>query len=129
MAKSLVFEFCSSQFTKAAVHFTPLSIDGWHLKNGKHSINVALTEKIAVNNMSLAHGLALEGAGIALLPSFLCESEIKSGKLVPVLREWSSEIAPMHFVYPAQKYVPATIKSFIEMSSLTLRNRFNFIGN
>ncbi|OYZ21011.1 MAG: hypothetical protein B7Y39_10015 [Bdellovibrio sp. 28-41-41] len=111
------------------VHFTPLSIDGWQLKSGKRSIAVALTEKIAVNNMSLAHGLALEGAGIALLPSFLCESEIKSGKLVPILRDWSSEIAPMHFVYPAQKYVPPTIKAFIEMSSLTLRNRFSFLGN
>ena len=79
--------------------------------------------------MSLAHSLALEGAGIALLPSFFCESEVKTGKLIPILEEWTSEIAPMHFVYPAQKYVPPVIRAFIELSSVTLRNRFKFVDN
>jgi DNA-binding transcriptional LysR family regulator len=75
------------------------------------------------------NSLALEGAGIALLPSFLCESEIKTGKLIPILQEWTSEIAPMHFVYPAQKYVPPAIKAFIEMSTVVLRSRFKFVSN
>lgn len=108
--------------------FAPLSIDGWKLKNGKRSATVVISGKIIVNNLNLAHSLALEGAGITLLPSFLCESDIKSGKLIPILQEWTSEIAPMHFVYPAQKYVPPVIKAFIEMSSVTLRNRFKFVN-
>lgn len=111
----------------SCVHFTPISIDGWQLKNGKRSAAVLLPRKIVVNNMSLAHSLALEGAGIALLPSFLCEPEIKTGKLIPILQEWTSEIAPMHFVYPSQKYVPPVIRAFIELSSVTLRNRFKFV--
>lgn len=111
------------------VLFTPLSTDGWRLKSGKRATTVISTDKIVVNNMSLAHSLALEGAGIALLPSFLCESEIKTGKLIPILQEWTSEISPMHFVYPAQKYVPPAIKAFIEMSTVVLRSRFKFVSN
>lgn len=110
------------------VLFTPLSTEGWHLKNGKRATTVISTDKIIVNNMSLAHSLALEGTGIALLPSFLCESEIRTGKLIPILQEWTSEVAPMHFVYPAQKYVPPVIKAFIEMSSEALRSRFKFLN-
>lgn len=108
------------------VHFTPLLSEGWHLVNGKRSALITLTKKIVVDNMSLAHSLALEGIGIAFMPSFLCESEIKTGKLIHILQEWTSEVAPMHFVYPAQKYVPPAIKAFIEMSTVVLRSRFKF---
>lgn len=108
------------------IHFTPLSSEGWQLKNGKRSATVTLTRKIVVDNMNLAHGLALEGVGIALMPSFLCESEIKTGKLIPILPEWTSEVAPMHFVYPAQKYVPPVVRAFIELSGVALRDRFKF---
>lgn len=109
------------------VLFTPVSIDSWELKNGKRKTVVDLTKKIVVNDMTLAHNLALEGAGIAFLPSFFCDSEVKSGKLVSILKEWSSEIAPMHFVYPDQKYVSPIVKAFIEMSTDALRKRFNFL--
>ncbi len=110
------------------VHFTSISTEGWPLKNGKRKVTVPLTRKIFVNDLNLAHGLAVEGAGIALLPSFFCESEVKTRKLTPILQEWSSEIAPMHFVYPAQKYVPPVIKAFIDMSSVALKNRFQFVN-
>lgn len=113
--------------THTCVHFTPLSSEGWHLLNGKRSASVSLTRKVVVDNMSLAHSLALEGVGIALMPSFLCESELRAGKLVPILQDWTTEIAPLHFVYPAQKYVPSVIKAFIEISSLALRSRFKFV--
>jgi len=109
------------------VLFTPLSLDGWSLRNGKRSVKIQLSRKIVVNDMCLARGLALEGAGVALLPSFICEPEIKSGKLVQVLREWRTETGPMHFVYPAQRHLPPVIKAFIEMSTVALRNRFKFL--
>lgn len=104
--------------------FTPLSGDGWQLKNTKRTVKIALAKKIIVNDMSLARSLALEGAGLALLPSFVCEAEVKSGKLVQVLTEWKTETGPMHFVYPAQRYVSPSIKAFIEMATTTVRNRF-----
>lgn len=111
------------------VHFTPLSSEGWQLLNGKRSASVSLTKKIVVNDMGLAHSLAVEGVGIALMPSFLCDSELRAGKLVPILKDWTTEIAPLHFVYPAQKYVPSVIKAFIEISSISLRSRFKFVEN
>lgn len=109
------------------VHFAALSKEGWKLKNGKRTVTLPLDRKITVNDMNLAHSLAAEGAGVALLPSFFCQSEVKAKKLVPILQEWTSEITPMHFVYPAQKYVPPVTRAFIEMSSAALKNRFKFL--
>lgn len=96
---------------------------GWQMQNGKRTLLVPLTGKILVNDLNLARGLAIQGAGLAFLPSYLCQGDIKAGKLVSVLDAWSSKLHSIHFVYPAQRYVPPATKAFIEMSTLILQNR------
>ena len=108
--------------------FTPLSLNGWRLQNGKRSVILPLPGKIGVNDMSLAHSLAIQGAGIAFLPSFLCQAEIKAGRLVSVLTEWRSKTEPIYFVYPAQKYVPLATKAFIEIATVIMQSRFKVEG-
>jgi DNA-binding transcriptional LysR family regulator len=108
------------------IFFIPLWNDGWTLKNEKKSYQVKTVTKITVNNMKLTHGLAMDGAGIALLPSFLCEADIRAGKLINILQDFKSETAPLHFVYPAQKFVPPTVKAFIDFSTELLKDKFHF---
>jgi DNA-binding transcriptional LysR family regulator len=97
---------------------------GWKLQNGKRNFTVDLQNAITVNDITLARNFAVHGAGYALLPTFLCQADVKAGKLQPVLPEWRTNINPIHFVYPAQKFVPLTTKAFIEMSSPVLQNQF-----
>lgn len=108
--------------------FTPLWKDGWVLRGDKKSQKIRPGKIITSNNMTMTHGLALEGAGISYLPSFLCEADVKAGRLVHVLKEFRSEVAPLHFVYPAQKYVPPAVKAFMDMSIEKLNSRFSFKG-
>lgn len=96
----------------------------WVLTNRGRSSAVSLNDKMAVNNMSLARSMALEGVGIALLPSFLCEAEVKSKTLEQILPDWSTKVSPLYFVYPNQKYVSPIIRAFIESSQDLLRERF-----
>lgn len=97
-----------------------LSSTEWKLKYAKRSVTVPLPGKIIVNDMTLAKNLTIQGAGLALLPSYLCMSEVNSGKLIPILNECRSNVSPIHFVYPPQKYVPLATKAFIEMATATL---------
>src|SRR5690606_24241851 len=106
--------------------FTPLWKDGWSLKGDKKTRKIRPGKTIFSNNMTLTHGLAVDGAGITFLPSFLCEANVKAGRLVHILKEFRSEMAPLHFVYPAQKYVPPAVKAFIEMSIERLNSSFSF---
>ncbi len=103
--------------THHGVFFASLWKDGWTLKSDKKSYQVKLAQKLVVNNMKMVHGLALEGAGIALLPTFFCEEDVKKGKLIPILKDVRSEIAPLHLVYPSQKYIPPAVRAFIELAS------------
>jgi DNA-binding transcriptional LysR family regulator len=98
--------------------------DGWNLHNGKKTFQISSAGSISVNDISLARRFAIQGAGYALLPTFLCHDDVKAGKLEPVLPEWRTNINPIHFVYPAQKYVTPTTKAFIEMSAPVLQKHF-----
>ncbi len=112
--------------THDCVLFSSLSTVEWKLQSGKRSATIALPGRIVVNDINLAHSFALQAEGAALLPSFLCQADVKTGKLVRILSDWRSNISPIHFVYPSQRYVQPAVKMFIEMSTPLMQNRFRF---
>lgn len=103
--------------------FKPHS-DDWLLTNGTRKTSVTLKDKASVNNTNLARSMAVEGVGIALLPSFLCEEEVKKKNLVQILPEWSTPPSSIYFVYPNQKYVSPAIRAFMDVSLDILKERF-----
>ena len=107
------------------LHFPPLGKDRWEFLNEKTKtrLQVSVPSKLTMNDLSFIRALAIKGSGIALLPVFICESEIKAGRLIRILPDWISNKRPIHFVYPAQKFVPSHVSAFIEMTTAPLRER------
>jgi DNA-binding transcriptional LysR family regulator len=103
------------------LHFAPLGIETWKLLGPKGSLNVAVPGRVIINDLNLIKKLAVAGMGIALLPSFFCNSEVSSEKLVHVLPEWHTIRSPIHFVYPAQKFVTPKLSAFIKLASEPIR--------
>lgn len=106
------------------LQFSPIGHDEWKLVGPKGSLNVALSAKIMVDDLALVKLLALKGDGIALLPTHLCYNDVQSGKLVRLLPEWRTALTPVHFVYPAQKYVAPKLSAFMAMATETLKKSF-----
>lgn len=84
-----------------------------HDMNGEQR-DVTVSGAIVVDDLSFVRRVALAGAGIALLPDFLCEREIQSGKLVRVLEDWSTHGGVLHVVYPSAQFVPQRVVAFRE---------------
>jgi DNA-binding transcriptional LysR family regulator len=61
----------------------------WLLKKERQSVRVQVKSQVQCNQISSLLKIAVAGAGIALVPQFLCRDEISEGKLVRVLPEWS----------------------------------------
>lgn len=70
--------------------------------------------RLSANNLFVIHNLALNDQGIALLPRFLCQHDLKKNQLKQVLKDWSAEVKPVYFVYPEQKFVPRRIRALID---------------
>lgn len=100
-----------------AISFSPLGANEWQLISNKEKFSVKMRNKTLVNDLGLIKSLAMTDIGIALIPTYLCTNEVKSGKLIRIFKNWRTEIRPVHFVYPSQKFVSPKIKAFIELAA------------
>jgi len=66
------------------------------------------------NNGELNAAAAVQGIGIALEPDFIVGSELKSGKLVPVLESFEAPASPIYAVYPSRRFLPAKVRAFVD---------------
>ena len=99
------------------ISFSPLGSHEWQLISNKEKLSVKMRKKTLVNDLGLIKSLAMTDLGIALIPTYLCTNEVKSGKLIRIFKNWRTEIRPVHFVYPSQKFVSPKIKAFIELAA------------
>jgi DNA-binding transcriptional LysR family regulator len=57
--------------------------------------------------------VVLSGLAIAVLPDWLVGSDLASGRLLPVLKRWSSPPIPLNVVYLADRQRPSRVSAFI----------------
>lgn len=82
----------------------------WLLHSGKEIARPIVKIRISCNQMTSLIRAALAGAGIALVPLYLCKSELSSGKLVRVLPNWASPGLPVSMVSPQSLAESARLK-------------------
>jgi DNA-binding transcriptional LysR family regulator len=49
-----------------------------------------------------------------LEPDFIVGSELKRGKLVPVLESFEAPASPIYAVYPSRRFLPAKVRAFVD---------------
>lgn len=105
--------------------YTPLGVDEWKLTSSKGGFNVPLPGRIIANDLKMLRVLVMKGEGIALMPTHLVYTDCQAGKLVRILPDWKTQTAPVHFVYPAQKYVTPKLSAFMNLATGFLKKLFD----
>lgn len=104
----------------ACIQFTPLGRDAWTLHSARGSVSVPLPAASVVNDIGVVRAMVRAGAGVALLPLFLCTHTDSHTPLVRVLPEWQARADPLHIVYPRQRFVPPKLRVFIDLAAQIL---------
>lgn len=65
-------------------------------------------------NEIMLHLAALEGMGLAFLPTWMTQPDIASGGLEAVLPQDVTFSVPLHAVYPSRKFLSAKVRTFID---------------
>ncbi|WPU66519.1 LysR family transcriptional regulator [Peredibacter starrii] len=86
----------------------------WNLKTDRYKASIDVNGQFVSSSASAVRMLAIEGAGIALLPVPTCVSELESGKLKIVLPSWELEEANVHFVYQKLEFTPLKVTAFLD---------------
>jgi DNA-binding transcriptional LysR family regulator len=82
----------------------------WALVGPGGPERVEVRGPIGADDFTFVRAAALAGAGIALLPSLLCEQDVARGKLVRVLPTYGTGASPLHVVWPAARHVPQRVQ-------------------
>jgi DNA-binding transcriptional LysR family regulator len=75
---------------------------------------VRLRQNAQANSAAAVRGLVLAGAGIAVLPDYMVEDDIRAGRLVALLAQYRLPEGGVHAVYPGRK-APAKVRAFIDL--------------
>ncbi|WP_085277633.1 LysR family transcriptional regulator [Pseudogulbenkiania subflava] len=102
------------------LQFTPLGKESWTLKGKDSSVTVPMAGQVLINDIRVIRSMALAGAGVALLPMYLCRDDCTEGRLVRVLPEWHAKADPVHIVYPRQRFMAPKLRAFINLATQEL---------
>lgn len=80
--------------------------------DGKHP--VTLKSVLQTNNESLLHAAALDGMGIAFLPSWQTEADLAAGSLERLLPEYGIAAGMLYAVYSSRRFLSSKVRTFVD---------------
>lgn len=84
---------------------------------GRERVTVQVSGTLAANNSEALRDAAVAGLGIALLPDFSAHATLASGKLVPVLPDWTPVGAfadRLYAIRPYAVHVPLAVSALVQ---------------
>ena len=93
----------------------------WLLVNQEKEHQVTVKGVLCSNNGEVLKDAALQGLGIALLPTFIVKAELDAGRLAIALPDYQPPAIDLCLVYPLNRHTNTKVKLFSEF----FYNKFN----
>jgi DNA-binding transcriptional LysR family regulator len=84
----------------------------WRLTGAAGTVLVEVSGPIGADDFSFVRAAVCAGAGIGLLPWFLCADDVAAGRLVRVLPRHEQTGVALHVVYPPTEHLPPRVAVF-----------------
>lgn len=93
-------------------------VNTWPLLDGGA---VSVSGRLAANDIGLVRSSVLKHHGIALLPSAVIATDIKSNAVVPVLPNAVGAELPISLVYADRKFIDPKVRIFVDRAAAVMR--------
>ena len=80
--------------------------------DGEHWIQIH--SKLCASNGEVLRDVAVQGQGIALLPSFIVGADLQAGRLRSILTDYAAPGGHMHAIYPPTRHLSVKVRVFID---------------
>jgi len=94
-----------------------LKPETWVLQGPEGKQSIKVNGSVCADNGDILKAAALSGLGITSLPTFIVGMDIKTGKLQPVLTEYSPPEISIYAVFPSRRYLSAKVRTFVDFLS------------
>jgi DNA-binding transcriptional LysR family regulator len=90
-------------------------VDGiWTFDRSEGGTKVTVTPRMRVTDIVIAREMAAAGVGIAMLTHAVCMTEVREGRLVRALPDWSLPTVPVSATFLERRHLPRRIRAFID---------------
>ncbi len=87
----------------------------WYFRKGNgRQQKIGVSGSFAVNSLKMVHRCVLRSEGIAKLPYYCVTEDLRAGRLVSVLEEYSPEGEAVYAIYPHNRYLPNKVRLFVD---------------
>jgi DNA-binding transcriptional LysR family regulator len=88
--------------------------DEWRLAGKRGEVRVAVSGSFRGNNAEMLRAAALDGIGIAVLPSWAVAGPLRAGALRRVLKAWQPPSSTIYAVYPGNRLMSMKVRAFVD---------------
>lgn len=97
------------------LHYDDLRNGGrWQLTGPEGPVELKVNGVLCSNNAEVLCQAAADGMGVALLPDFIADAAIRSGRLVSVLCEFTAPELFLSLIYPPNRHLSARVRVFVK---------------
>lgn len=97
------------------------NLERWRFRHTGETIEAAVRPRLIVNTAEAAIDAALAGFGITRVLSYQVADALAAGSLVRVLRDYETDPAPVHLLYPQGRYPAPKLRAFVDLVAPRLR--------
>jgi DNA-binding transcriptional LysR family regulator len=121
--RDLVFHNCL-----VYTYAKPQSVWTFVDQNGEQNV-IRISGRFLATSGDALLALVLRGAGIMLAPDYLVEDELKAGRLIRLLPDYSTAETPVHAVYPHSHNLSAKTRTFIDFLATRFGHSVRVLSN
>jgi DNA-binding transcriptional LysR family regulator len=86
----------------------------WHLADADGEHTISIEPYFCVNNGEALLRAAVEGLGVALLPTFICAPQLQAGCLVRILQEFEPPEIAINAIWPTNRLLTTKVRRFVD---------------
>ncbi len=87
----------------------------WDFSRQGEAISLDVEGPLILDNNQLRLEAALAGVGLVYMNEWSARKQIRAGRLVRVLQDWTPSIGRLSLYYPGHRHVPAGLRVFVDL--------------
>lgn len=99
--------------------------DRLELRRGGEECRLKMAPAMLLDTVTAVREAVIEGAGFTVLPEWMSDQDVREGRLVELLLEWSAAPAELYLAHSAQGDVPERVVRLLEYLEMELPREIN----
>lgn len=100
----------------------------WRYLDGRSGKAVSFAPRLEINDAVTAIAAAEAGEGITVALSYMVAEQIRQGRLVQILNEWTPPAVPVHLVFPQSRLLAPKLRVFVDFVAPRLKTALDDLG-